>query len=114
MKNGWDRMLNARRIMVANGDAAKRIWITEFGGPTSGPRGSIQVLSEVQQSALLTSGFQRASQYPWVAMMSWFTYADDGGNPLSSPNGAWMGLLRANHSRKPAYATYQRLSALAT
>ena len=25
-----------RSIMVANGDSAKKIWITEFGAPTSG------------------------------------------------------------------------------
>src|SRR5262249_10474151 len=33
MHNGWDRMLNARRIMIAFGDSNKKIWITEFGGP---------------------------------------------------------------------------------
>ena len=49
MKNGWDRMLNARRIMVAHGDSAKKIWITEFGGPTNGPRGSSKALTELSK-----------------------------------------------------------------
>jgi hypothetical protein len=113
MKNGWDRMLNARRIMVYNGDAAKKIWITEYGGPTNGPHGTGKVLTEVQQGVLLAAGFQRSSQYSWVGATCWFTYADDLVNPQTAPNGAFMGLLRTNRTRKPAYATYQRLAALA-
>jgi len=114
MKNGWDRMLNARKMMVAKGDSAKQMWITEYGGPTAGPRGSMNVLTEAQQASLLKAGFERASQYSWVAMMSWFTYDDDPGeNPQHAPNGAFMGLLRADHSPKPAYTTYQLMTASA-
>jgi hypothetical protein len=113
MKNGWDRMLNARRMMVANGDGGKKIWITEFGGPTNGKARSPQVLSDREQAVLLAAGFARASQYDWAGPMCWFTYKDDVANPQSDPTGAWMGLLRSNGSRKPAYSAYRYLSFMA-
>jgi polysaccharide biosynthesis protein PslG len=114
MKNGWDRMLHARKIMVAKGDSTKSIWITEYGGPTNGPSGSDKVLTEMEQAALLVAGFQRASQYSWVRAMCWFTYDDDSGDPAIAPNGTFMGLLRADHTRKPAYSFYQSLTASAS
>jgi hypothetical protein len=113
MTNGWDRMLNARRVMIAGGDAAKKIWITEFGGPTDGPRGASKVLTEKQQSALLIAGFQRASQYPWVAEMCWFTYDDVGVHRETDPGGYFMGLVRKDGSHKLSYASYQQISAAA-
>jgi polysaccharide biosynthesis protein PslG len=113
MNNGWDRMLNARRIMVANGDSAKEIWITEFGGPTDGPKGASNVLTESQQAALLISGAQRASQYSWVAVWSWFTYQDGNADPQSDPGGNWKGLLQVNGAHKLAFGAYQRLTASA-
>lgn len=113
MTNGWDRMLNARNIMVANGDANKKIWITEFGSPTNGRAGT-GVVTEAQQSAILTAGFDRASQDPWIAEMCWFTYQDaPGAVPATSTMGDWMGLVHANFSHKPSFATYQSLTASA-
>jgi hypothetical protein len=114
MKNGWDRMLHSRKIMVAKNDDTKKIWITEFGGPTDGPAGSDKVLTELEQAGLLVAGFQRASQYSWVAAMCWFTHDDESLNPETAPNGSFMGLLRADHTRKPAYAYYQSLTASAS
>jgi hypothetical protein len=113
LTNGWDRMLNARRVMVAYHDSATKIWITEFGAPTDGARGGGKMLTEQQQATLLTAGFQRASQYSWIAEMSWFTYDDKGGNMKSDPGGGWMGILRQDGSRKPSYGAYQRLTASA-
>jgi hypothetical protein len=114
MRNGWDRMLNARNIMVANGDTNKKIWITEFGGPTNGPATRPVVLTQTQQATLLTAGIDRASQYPWVATMCWFTYQDaSSANPATSPTGDWMGLVNANYTHKLAFATYQNLTATA-
>jgi hypothetical protein len=110
MHNGWDRMLNARRVMVAFGDADKKIWITEFGGPTKGPRGTEKALTEPEQASLLTAGFQRASQYSWVAETCWFTYDDKGGDPQSDATGSWMGLIRADGSHKPSFNAYLQLA----
>jgi polysaccharide biosynthesis protein PslG len=113
MTNGWDRMLNARNIMVANGDAAKHVWITEFGGPTNGPA-TAAILTQAEQAVLLTAGADRASQYPWVAEMCWYSYQDQpGANPATAAVGYWMGLVNSNFSHKLAFSTYQQLTAAA-
>ena len=39
--SAWSQISNTtpslRSVMIANGDTAKQIWITEFGAPTGGP-----------------------------------------------------------------------------
>jgi hypothetical protein len=113
-KNGWNRMLHARSIMVANGDSAKKIWMTEFGGPTNGPVDGSRVLTEGEQVMLLVAGYARNSQYSWAGPLCWFTYRDEGVDPNSDPGGDWMGLVRSDYSHKPAFAAYQRLTQIAT
>lgn len=114
MTNGWNRMLNARRVMVANHDSATKIWITEFGGPAAGGGASKKMLTEPEQATLLTAGFDRASQYSWIAEMCWFTYDDKYANVKTDPGGNWMGLLRADGSRKPSFTAYTKLAASAS
>jgi Glycosyl hydrolase catalytic core len=107
LHNTWDRMLSARRVMRAFGDGNKKIWITEFGSPTKGPHR----VSEAQQARLFIAGFQRASQYPWVAEICWFTFDDpSGSSPQADPNGDWMGLIRANGTHKPSFNAYVNLA----
>lgn len=113
LKNGWDRMLNARSIMVAQGDSTKKIWMTEFGGPTAGPAGGYRVLTENEQALLLVAGYARNSQYDWAGPLCWFTYQDEGVNPVTDPSGDWMGLVRKDFSRKPSFVAYQNLTRLA-
>lgn len=106
MSNGWSRMLNARQIMVANGDAEKQIWITEFGAPTGDG-----FLSEDEQSTLLIAGAQRASQYDWVRQFNVFKHQDDPTGPKDEVGGDFMGLVRADGTHKPAYDAYKALLA---
>lgn len=103
MTNGWTRMLNAREVMVANGDDTKQIWITEFGGPTDS-------LTEEEQSDLLVAGATRASQYEWTRIFNWFTYTD-GNNDTVEVGGNSMGLIRRDGTRKPAFDAYKTLIA---
>ena len=113
-KNGWNRMLHARSIMVAHGDSAKKIWMTEYGGPTNGPAHGSRVLSEGDQATLLIAGYARNSQYSWAGPLCWFTYQDQGVNPNTDPGGDWMGLVRKDYSHKPAFSAYQQLTEMAT
>jgi polysaccharide biosynthesis protein PslG len=113
-KNGWNRMLHARSIMVANGDGAKKIWMTEYGGATNGPTDGYRVLSEDEQATLLIAGYARNSQYSWAGPLCWFTYQDEGVNPDTDPGGDWMGLVREDYSHKPAFTAYERLTRMAT
>jgi hypothetical protein len=113
LKNGWDRMLNAHNIMAAHGEGEKKIWMTEFGGATNGPPDGYRVLTEAEQATLLVAGYARNSQYTWAGPMCWFTYQDEGVNPLTDPSGDWMGLVRTDYSRKPAFAAYENLTRIA-
>ena len=45
--------------------------------------------------------------------MCWFTYDDNAANMKSAPGGNFMGLLRADGSRKPSFAAYVKLAASA-
>ena len=104
MRNGWDRMLNARNIMVANGDSAKQIWITEFGAPTNGPGG----VSEQDQAAILTNGFNLWQTYTWGGAMCWFSYRDKGNDPSTHKD--WFGLVDNTGAKKPSNDAFVALA----
>ena len=52
-----------RRVMEANGDAAKQIWITEMGWTTYSGSGGV---TEAQQADYLVKGYRRLESYPYV------------------------------------------------
>jgi hypothetical protein len=113
MKNGWNRMLNAHNIMAANGEGTKKIWMTEYGAATTGRTDSYRVVTEAEQATLLAAGYARNSQYTWAGPLCWFTYQDEGVNPETDQGGDWMGLVRKDYSRKPAFGMYRGLTRLA-
>lgn len=100
----WNRMLNVRQIMVKNGDGAKKIWATEFGAPTNGPRPRV-VVSERRQAELLREAYDLFSSYRWAGALMWFQHRDNGNDPRVQDD--WFGLLRANRTEKPAVAAYR-------
>ena len=101
---GWSRMLSVRSIMVQNGDAAKQIWITEFGAPTNGPGG----VSQQQQAAIMQNGFQLWSSYSWGGTICWFSYADKGNDPSTHKD--WFGIVDSAGAHKASYAAYSSLA----
>jgi len=94
-----------RAAMLANGDP-KPIWMTEIGWGTtnalcaSGDSANKKAagVSEAQQAAFLTKGFQCMANDPYVVAAAWFTLRDGTGNPY--------GLLRGDGSAKPALASF--------
>jgi len=102
-KPGWTRMLSARKIMVANGDAAKKIWVTEYGAPTGGP-GSV---SQAQQAALMHEAYRLWASYSWGGPLCWFDYRDKGGN--TSDHGNFFGLYTKDGQPKLALQQYETL-----
>jgi polysaccharide biosynthesis protein PslG len=102
-KPGWTRMLDARRIMVANGDAAKKIWVTEDGAPTGGPNS----VSEVQQAAILRDAYRLWATYPWAGPLCWFDYRDKGTD--TSDHGNFFGLYTKGGQPKIALQQYETL-----
>jgi putative glycosyl hydrolase len=94
-----------KAVMNANGDAAKKVWLTEMGWNSS-------QVSESSQASYLTQSYQMMDTHtdpaypgngPYVERYFWFAYADFGTVDL------W-GLKTADLSRaKPSYTAYKNL-----
>lgn len=108
--NAWSQMSETspslRSVMAIYGDQNKKIWITEFGAPTSGPDPDWYV-SEAKQAQMVTNAFQLYSQYNWVGPLFWYTFQD--GGTSTSTNENFFGLTRYDGSTKPAYSVLQNI-----
>jgi hypothetical protein len=95
--SAWSEMAQTstslRSLMVAHGDSAKKIWITEYGAPTSGTDKNV---SSDEQSNELVQVISQARQLGWIGSVYIYTWEDDSGNGF--------GLLSADGQQKPAYA----------
>jgi hypothetical protein len=78
-----------RSLMTAHGDAAKKIWITEYGAPTG-------VVTAAQQTTELTQAITAALHTKWIGAFYIYTWSDQYG-------GEGFGLLDSNGNPKPAY-----------
>ncbi|MCH5645483.1 cellulase family glycosylhydrolase [Gordonia sp. ABSL49_1] len=94
----------ARSLMVANGDSAKSIWITEFGFPTGSTTNSV---SEANQSKLILDAINRANSLSWIAVFFIFNSQDLTSN--KSIEDGNFGLYRYNDSAKPIVAGLRSL-----
>ena len=107
-QGAWGQMsetaTSLRSIMIANGDANKKIWITEFGAPTNGPD-PYWYVSEAAQAAMVTNAMSLYKTYSWAGPFFWYTLQDDGTSTSTNEN--FFGLIRADGSLKPAYSTLQ-------
>ena len=80
-----------RSIMTANGDSAKKIWITEYGAPT--PTNSS---AEAEQTTELTEAISLVKQTSWIGTFYIYTWADSSVDDN-------FGLLTTNFVQKPAF-----------
>jgi len=98
----------ARKVMLANNDAAQPLWITEMGWASAGPASAFTV-SPAQQASYL--------QQSWSTMLAcaprwnlqhvlWFSLQDISASVFGTADywGYNSGLLATNGSPKPAYA----------
>ncbi|HET9015956.1 MAG TPA: beta-galactosidase [Thermomicrobiaceae bacterium] len=108
----FKRIEQIRQVMVDNGDAAKQIWLTEFGWSTANqaPGYGYGVQNTPQDQAnYLVRAYQIAEQqWPWIGVMAvWnLNYA-----VVVSPadeKGPW-GVLNADWSPRPAYTALQNM-----
>jgi hypothetical protein len=119
--NAWSQIAATNpslySIMSAHGDAGKKIWITEYGAPTNGPGpiataannnldGSPDHVDENYQAILASDFVQAVSTSPWAGPAFWYSYIDDGTSPSTTEN--FYGLLRADGSQKPAFASIKQ------
>lgn len=103
--SGWNLMTGpVRAVMVANGDAEKRIWITEYGAPSNGGKGAV---SEQAQADMLVEARGLAAGLSYAGPLFWYSYRDLGTDPEEKED--WFGLRRADGTPKPAYAAFGNL-----
>jgi hypothetical protein len=98
-----------RSVMVANGDADKKIWATEYGAPTGGPAGNVAVVTPAVQADMLTKAYQLFASYSWAGPLFFYQGRDAGTDPNNIMD--FYGFLRHDFTTKPAYTAYQRAAA---
>jgi Big-like domain-containing protein len=104
-----------RDVMVANGDAAKPIWMTELGWTTTTstcargmwagqkPSG----VSEAAQAANLKEAYHCLAQYPYVETGLWFTLRD---TTVHADELNHYGLTRTDSSHKPSWDAFRSVA----
>jgi hypothetical protein len=103
-KDAFCGIEEVRNTMVANGDSAKGIWLTEFGWSTN--TGAYGV-SEATQADFLTKAFTKAASYPYVQTAFWYNFRNNYWLNAPADYEANLGLLRVDFSAKPAYTAMQ-------
>ena len=98
-----------RDVMVANGDSAKKLWLTEFGWSTTT---STYGVTEAQQASYLTQAYQQLKTMPYVSHAFWYGFRNtywlhDAPHDYEANHG----LLRTDFRPKPAL---RALAAIAT
>lgn len=83
-------------LMQSYGDAAKKIWVTEYGYPTAN---SSDAVTEQQQSDYLTSAIESIMGQSWAGPFFVYNWQNDANQSF--------GLLRADGSAKPAYSVFE-------
>ena len=105
--NTFQKMTTIRDTMVANGDSAKKIWLTETGAPTGT---SSQAVTEQRQAEIVSDTIRATEGLSWAGPV--FLYAArDAGTDLTDREDNF-GLLRHDFSPKLAWSALT--SALST
>jgi polysaccharide biosynthesis protein PslG len=99
--SGWSQMSQTnpsiRSVMTSNGDAAKQVWITEVGAPTSGPDG----VGQQGEADDLTQAIASTNSTSWIAGLYMYSWQDEGTDTTNDEN--WFGLVTAAGVHKTAY-----------
>lgn len=96
--NTAQQLTTMRAEMVDGGDAAKPIWITEFGAPTGTGDGAV---TDAVQAQTVETILKLARDTPWLGPAFVFNLRDAGPDPADIEQN--FGMLRNDFSRKPAF-----------
>lgn len=103
-KDAFCGIQSVRSVMVANGDAAKSLWLTEMGwSTTTGAYG----VTETQQAAFLSEAYKQIAAMPYVTNSFVYTFRNI--YWLKDDASSWQanaGLLRTTFTAKPALASF--------
>ena len=89
-----------RELMVANGDADKGLWLTEFGFSTCGTGDKVCVSAD-QQAQYVKDSFRIAAGWSYVRAAIIYNLRNIGDSPNSRLE--QYGLVRRDWTKKPAY-----------
>jgi polysaccharide biosynthesis protein PslG len=92
-----------RNTMVANGDGAKKLWLTELGYSTE-QSGDGMGVTFAQQAQYLTAAYKKVQGYAWVKAMFWYELRN---SPSANPWGSNQGLRDSSDRPKPAYFAFK-------
>lgn len=98
----WLRSADIYKLMSAQGDSAKKVWMTEFGAPTKGDDSAV---TEAKQAVMLALAFRLRAALPWAGPLLVYEWQDSGTSAANTEDN--FGLCRPDRSPKPAWATFQ-------
>lgn len=104
--SAFQLMTPMRAVMVAGGDTAKLIWLTEFGAPTGTDPAAV---TESVQAQTISIVLQTARDTAWLGPAFLYSIRDAGTDPSDREQN--FGVLRKDFSAKAGYAA---LKAIAT
>jgi len=112
--NGWPDVAAIRATMVANGDSAKKIWITELGAPTCGPGNASAVdtqpftgndyMTDAAQQTILSQVILDIKSASYIGAFFVYEIRDDNSNDASTRENCF-GIFHSDDSPKPAFGT---------
>jgi polysaccharide biosynthesis protein PslG len=102
--NGWGSISDLRNMMIGNGDAAKKIWVTEFGFPTGTTQA--EAVSEDNQAAYLVDALSRSSTTDYLGPTFIYTVRDNSADPAILELN--FGIVRYTGLPKPAFFAIQK------
>lgn len=88
-----DQLVRMRRVMLEQGDGTKKIWVTEYGAPTSR-------LSESAQAAFIADMISTWRELPYAGPLMLYTTRDLNSN--SANDDERFGIYRSNWAPKPS------------
>jgi hypothetical protein len=125
--NAWARIATTQPslhgVLSTQGFGDMKVWVTECGAPTDGPRGQSTTLdytrnpspdhvSEDLQALIATGSVRFAKASTAVGGLFWYSYKDLGTNQSDREN--FFGLRRFDDSPKPSYWSFKQAVAEAS
>ncbi|MHB8618933.1 MAG: glycoside hydrolase 5 family protein, partial [Chloroflexota bacterium] len=110
----FGRVFLDRQVMVRNGDAAKPVWVGEFGWNSlppnwqgdASPWGSV---SRSQQAAYTVAAYQRARrEWPWMGPMCLWFFQDP--SPAPRDPTQFFSVVNQHFQPRPVYTAIQNLA----
>lgn len=102
--NTFHRLPAIYKILKANGDGAKPMWLTEYGARTGTTSRSVSLK---RQKKLLLDAYRETKKLPFVERLFFYSLRDYSADRRDSE--ANFGLLKYNGKAKPAYKALRRV-----